>query len=62
MHSKHISLSHGGNQAAIMKGETMEFYVYIAIVIAAYIIGVNHGKAGKKEKKAKQEKIGIYQV
>lgn len=40
----------------------MEFYVYIAAVIAAYIVGVNHGKAGKKEKKAKQEKIGIYQI
>lgn len=40
----------------------MEFYVYIAIVIAAYVVGVNHGKAGKKEKKAKPENINIYQI
>lgn len=53
------------NMAAMKRPESeesMEFYAYIAIVIAAYIIGVNHGAAGKKEKKAKPEKIDIYQI
>lgn len=49
-----------------MKGETMEFYVYIMIVFAAYVFGIKEGervaKSGGKAKKAKPEKINIYQI